>query len=341
MGLLSIAGRALKCMPEFIFGESAHVIGKAYKAAPKGSIFSKAKVAGKAFESHVTKLSATKGGFFTRMWNSAKSCVKFPSTRAGIRLARMTGKSKIMGGIKGFFKGLGKKMPFIGAVLTVAFEIPSIIKGYKQEGIAGALKQVAGAGIELGGMAAGAAIGSCICPGIGSLIGGVIGAFAGSFARDAVAPLKEDDEEQVPQGEQDTQPSDTTSTDSSSTTDSASSSSERSSGATTESEKADSTSTTTTPTTTTPTATTPTATSPTATIPSINPFNPTMTNPFGSGIGFNPMMGTGMNFGFNPMMGMGTGMFNPEAQLVNGLLQPGENIFLKYPMGQKFQYVGP
>jgi len=41
------------------------------------------------------------------------------------------------------------------------------------------------------------------------------------------------------------------------------------------------------------------------------------------------------------MMGTGTGMFNPGAQLVNGLLQPGENIFLKYPMGQKFQYVGP
>lgn len=330
--VLKLGSRALKCLPEFIFGESAHVIGKAYKAAPKGSIFSKAKVAGKAFESHVTKLSATKGGFFTRMWNSAKSCVKFPSTRAGIRLARMTGKSKIMGGIKGFFKGLGKKMPFIGAALTVAFEIPSIIKGYKQEGIAGALKQVAGAGIELGGMAAGAAIGSCICPGIGSLIGGVVGAFAGSLVRSKVAPLKEDEEEQVPQGEQDTQPSDTTSTDSSSPADSSSSSS--SSGSSTSTTTgSDSTSTSTT--------TTPTATAPTATIPSFNPFNPTMTNPFGLGFGFNPMMGMGMNFGFNPMMGMGTGMFNPGAQLVNGLLQPGENIFLKYPMGQKFQYVGP
>ena len=61
-----------------------------------------------------------------------------------------------------------------------------------------------------------------------------------------------------------------------------------------------------------------------------------MTNPFGTGFGMtNPMMNMGMGMGMNNPFGM----YNPAAALANSLLQPGENIFQKYPMGFQFQYM--
>lgn len=342
---LGYGKRALKCAPEFVFGESASVVGKAYKAAPKGSIWSKAKAAGKAFESHVGALNAAKGGFFTRLF---KNTVGLPkaltnSTKAGIRLAGMKGTNKFLGGLKGLGKGLGKKMPYIGALLTIAIEIPSIIKGYKKEGVKGALKQTAGAGVELGCMATGAAIGSCICPGAGSLVGGLIGGLVGWGVRALTFPEVEDEEEEVAETEQQNQDTDTSETDSTSdtsatdTSSSSSSSSTASSNVTSSGAISDDSSGTTTGTSSAVTTPFPTATGIT------NPFgaglsvpNPAMigmSNPFGMGAGIG--LGNPFGTGFGMMGGLG---YNPTQALVNSILQPGENIFLKYPMGYVFQY---
>lgn len=329
--------RALNCAPEFVLGESSHVIGKAYKAAPKGSIFSKAKVAGKAFESHVNALKAAKGGFFTRLF---KTTVGLPkaltnSTKAGIRLAGMKGTNKFLGALKGLGKGIGKKMPYIGALLTIAFEIPSIIKGYKKEGAKGALKQTAGAGVELGCMAAGAAIGSCICPGLGSAIGGILGAVVGMGVRALTFPEPSDDEEATEDAEQKQQEQSTseTGTDSSSVSEADSSSSSSSSDSSSSSSSDTSASTGTS-----------NGSNPTTSVP--YPTTSGMTNPFGAGLSVpNPAM-VGMNNPFGMGMTFGTGMMgsmgymNPTSALVNSILAPGENIFLKYPMGFQFQYMG-
>ncbi len=337
---LNYGVRAAKCAPEFIFGESASVIGKAYKAAPKGSIFSKAKVAGKAFESHVGKLAASKGGFFTRLFKTTVGLPKSLATsaKAGMRLAGMKGTSKFLGALKGLGKGFGKKMPYIGALLTLAFEAPNIYAGYKKEGIKGALKQTAGAGVELGCMAAGAAIGSCICPGIGSAIGGIIGGIVGWGARALTFPEPSEEEEQTEaEGS-----ADADATDASDATSDQTTSGQMTSGSTSTSGSNGSTDTPTSGSTSTSgsngstdTSTSGLTSGSTPSTPSVPYPTTSMTNPFGTGFGMTyPMMNMGMGMN-NPF-----GMYNPVTAIANSLLQPGENIFQKYPMGFQFQYVG-
>ena len=320
---LNYGVRAAKCAPEFIFGESASVIGKAYKAAPKGSIFSKAKVASKAFESHVGKLAASKGGFFTRLFKTTVGLPKSLATsaKAGMRLAGMKGTSKFVGALKGFGKGIAKKMPYIGAILTLAFEAPNIYEGYKKEGIKGALKQTAGAGVELGCMAAGAAIGSCICPGIGSAVGGIIGGLVGWGVRAFTFPEPSEEGEQTEaEGSADADTTDASDATSDQTTSDQTTSGSTSSNGSTDTSTSSSTSGST--------------SGSTPSTPSVPYPTTSMTNPFGTGFGMtNPMMNMGMGMN-NPF-----GMYNPAAALANSLLQPGENIFQKYPMGFQFQYM--
>lgn len=326
--------RALNCAPEFILGESSQVIGKAYKASNKTSIFAKAKDAGKAFENHVGTLKAAKGGFFSRLFKTTIGLPKAltKSTKAGIRLARMKGTNKFLGALKGLGKGIGKKMPYIGALLTIAFEIPNIYKGYKKEGITGALKQCGGAGIELGCMATGAAIGSCICPGIGTIIGGIIGSFVGMGVRSVTFPEpSENEEESGANGAQDASNTPPDSTSETGTSDGASSATD--SAPTESSSSASGTGVT---------STTPTV----STTPSTGIFNPgmPMTNPFGMGLNVPNPVNIGMNpIGLgNPAMGMvgGMNMFNPSLAYTNPILQPGENFFQKYQIGYRFQYMG-
>ena len=63
-----------------------------------------------------------------------------------------------------------------------------------------------------------------------------------------------------------------------------------------------------------------------------------MTNPFGAGLNVPNSAMIGLNNPFN--FGMGTGMYYPGLSMISPLLQPGENIFEKYPLGFKFQYIG-
>ena len=182
MGLLSIvpklfgyAKRAVKAAPEFILGTGSETVGAAMRAK-KGSIFTKAKAGALALEKDIAKKSL-QGGFFKR---TVKNLITTPKslvhgTKVGARAAKIAGKSSFLGGLKGLGKGIAKKMPFIGALLTIGFELPNIFKAGNKEGTGEALKETGKAVGRLAGGAAGAAIGSAICPGIGSLIGWVAG----------------------------------------------------------------------------------------------------------------------------------------------------------------------
>lgn len=206
MGLLSVlpkalnyAKRAIKLAPETLLGTGSEAIGQGMRAAGKGSsIWTKIKAGGKALEKDVAK-KAIQGGFFSRTFKSLVSLPKaiMNSGKAGVRLAKMAGKSTTMGALKGGLKAIGKRMPMIGAVLTLAFEAPSIFKAFKNDGFVAGIKETGGAGIELGAMAAGAAIGSAICPGIGTLIGGVVGQIAGSMIRGKTYSEKENEVKQL------------------------------------------------------------------------------------------------------------------------------------------------
>lgn len=184
--------RAVKVAPDVIFGKGADVFvksaGQAARQAVKGnkswatSLFEGVKGGGKALEASIAKNALTKGGFFKQALTSLKS---LPSTittmtKAGSRAARIAGKSQVLGGVKGFFKGVGKKMPLIGNLMLIAFELPNVFKATKEEGIGQGVAEVAKAGGRLAGGALGSAIGSAICPGIGSLVGWVAGEWLAS-----------------------------------------------------------------------------------------------------------------------------------------------------------------
>ncbi len=179
MGLVSLipkvvgyGKRIAKVMPEAILGNGAEVAGKAMRAT-KGSAFTRAKSGFKALEADIAAKQLAHGGFFKRI---TANLGKIPAlTKAGSRAARMAGKSQLLGGVKGFFRGLGKNMPFIAAATTILFELPNIWTATKEQGIGQGVAEVAKAGTRLAGGAAGAAIGSAICPGIGTMIGWIAG----------------------------------------------------------------------------------------------------------------------------------------------------------------------
>lgn len=181
------AKRAVKVSPDIIFGKGAetfvHNASQAGKAAIKangswGTAFKEAiKGGGKAVESSVAAAKAVKGGFLKQAWTSLKGLpsVLATSTKAGARAARIAGKSPILGSMKGFFKGIGKKMPLLGNLMLVAFELPNIFKATKEQGIMQGGAEVVKAGARLGGASIGAAVGTAVAGPIGGLAGWIAG----------------------------------------------------------------------------------------------------------------------------------------------------------------------
>lgn len=201
MGLVSTITRVAKLAPEFLLGTGAEAVGQGMRAAGKGSsIWTKVKAGGKALEKDIAKKSI-KGGFLKRTINSLLTTPKavLTSGKAGIRAAKITGKNTVKGALTGGFKAIAKRMPMIGAVLTLALETPNIIKAFKEGGAGAGLKEIGGAGVELGAMAAGAAIGSAICPGVGTIVGSIVGSIAGMFIRGNTYSDKKAEEETLKQ----------------------------------------------------------------------------------------------------------------------------------------------
>ncbi len=163
--------RIARVLPESILGNGAEVAGKAMRET-KGSLFTKAEKGFLALEKDI-KEKEKLGGFFKRITSNLGEIPKL--AKEGFTSAKAAGKSSILGGIKGTFKGLGKNMPFIAAASTILFELPNIWSATKEQGIGQGITEVAKAGTRLAGGAAGAAIGSAICPGIGTFLGWIAG----------------------------------------------------------------------------------------------------------------------------------------------------------------------
>ena len=178
---LGYGRRIVKVTPEFLLGDSSEIIGKAMKTQ-KGSVWQKGKAGFRALEKYN---NAQTGNFFSRLVKNLRNTPKdlAKGFKVGAKAGAMKGSSKLLSGLKGTGKAFVKKMPLIGAVLTVALEAPNIISAFKDGGFKAGMKEIGGAGVELGCMAGGAAIGSAICPGIGTAIGAVVGGFVGMFAR--------------------------------------------------------------------------------------------------------------------------------------------------------------
>lgn len=181
---LNYSTRAVKVAPDIIFGKGAETFVNSANKVTKGaseswlSAFGRAiKTGGKAVEADVAATKAVKGGFLKQAWSSLRSAPKViaDSTKAGVRLAGMKGSSKVLGGLKGFFKGIGKKMPLIGNLMLLAFSLPDIISATKEKGIIAGIKETGNAGARLAGGALGGALLAPVIPPFGSLIGWCIG----------------------------------------------------------------------------------------------------------------------------------------------------------------------
>ncbi len=80
--------------------------------------------------------------------------------------------------IGGTLKGLGKRAPLIGAVLTIAFELPNIIRATKDGGLIKGVTETAKSGVRLASGIACAAVASAFMgPFIGSIVGFMVGDF--------------------------------------------------------------------------------------------------------------------------------------------------------------------
>lgn len=164
--------RFLKVTPELIFGTASEAMGDTFRKT-QGSLFTKAKAGWNTLE------KAGKGSFFKGFYNNIKTfipCIK-SNIQTHMAAAKAAGKSGLWGGIKGLCKGIGKKMPFIGALSMMLFELPNIFKATKEQGIFQGGAEVIKAGARLTGGGLGAAIGSAIIPipFVGSMIGWVTG----------------------------------------------------------------------------------------------------------------------------------------------------------------------
>jgi hypothetical protein len=170
--------RGVKASPYIIFGKGADEFVRAAGTVSKAANESWITAAMKAIKAGGKAVEATKkGNIFVEGWKALKSTprtIALYAKKGGVE-AGLKGSNKILGNIKGVFKGLGKKMPLIGNLMLVGFELPNIIKAVKEQGIGQGLVEVGKAGARLTGASLGAAIGSAICPGIGSLVGWVAG----------------------------------------------------------------------------------------------------------------------------------------------------------------------
>lgn len=120
-----------------------------------------------------------KGGRLSRVFRKARA------SKVGRGASKVGAKG--VSAVKSLGKGLGKKLPLIGTLVTLGFGVKEAVDMSKRKDLDGSQKArgyggiAGGVGGTLAGAAAGAAIGSVV-PGVGTLIGGAVGAGVGALA---------------------------------------------------------------------------------------------------------------------------------------------------------------
>ena len=199
MSIVSIAQRAyhavpswssvksgMKTIPSIIFEDGAEklvrgtrdvfVSGIKNNQSIKKSLWQGIKDSSKNLAKEVA-IKGKDGSFFSRLWKSIKSSPAdiAAETKNGAKIAKEAGKSQIIGGAKGLGKGIWSKMPLIGNLMLIAFELPNIISATKDQGIGQGVAEVAKTTSRLVGGSIGAAIGSLAFGPVGGFIGYGVG----------------------------------------------------------------------------------------------------------------------------------------------------------------------
>ena len=180
--------RLVKASPYIMFGDAANAGAKAASAVTKTAdisvgqyIKNMIKAGGKGIEADIKAAKSAAGsGFFKSMWKSIKETPSVIKNTITKEVGGATGFfGKVIAGPKGLFKGIGKKLPLIGNLLLIAFELPNIVKATKEKGIGQGLIEIARAGFRLTVASLAAAV--------GTTLGGPIGGFAGFIVGDWLA----------------------------------------------------------------------------------------------------------------------------------------------------------
>lgn len=166
--------RVLEVTPELIFGSASEAMGDTFRMT-SGSLFDKARAGWHTLE------TAGKGSFFKNLWRNFTTfvpCIK-SNIKTATSAAQLAGENTFLAGTKGFFKGVGKKMPFITAMSMMLFQLPNIWKATKEKGIFQGAAEVVKSGLSLAGGGLGSAIGSALIP--IPFVGSMVGWFAGEW----------------------------------------------------------------------------------------------------------------------------------------------------------------
>ena len=186
----------LKMYPEFVLGTGYDAFSNRFKASwqvGKNNNLPFKKRFGMAFKAgtdaavrHNDRLLAQNEGSF---WKATKNSItsiwpdlKTNWTSAG-EAAKAAGKSAGWAKFKSIGKVLGKRMPLIGAVMTLAFELPNIIKATANEGVLAGAGETAKTGVRLGISTLCGALTQALIPipFLGGMFGFVAGDLLGRF----------------------------------------------------------------------------------------------------------------------------------------------------------------
>ena len=186
----------LKMYPEFVLGTGYDAFSNRFKASwqvGKNNNLPFKKRFGRAFKAgtdaavrHNDRLLAQNEGSF---WKATKNSItsiwpdlKTNWTSAG-EAAKAVGKSAGWAKFKSIGKVLGKRMPLIGAVMTLAFELPNIIRTTTNEGVLAGAGETAKTGVRLGISTLCGALTQALIPipFLGGMVGFVAGDLLGRF----------------------------------------------------------------------------------------------------------------------------------------------------------------
>lgn len=155
-----------------------------YKNSNWKDFKTKFKQALKDVEIHEETLRKANGNSYLKaFWEQIRTIPKVfkDEWKLGGEAAKAAKKSVFWGKIGGANKALMKRMPLIGGLLAVAFQVPNLITAFthKDGGIGTGLLETGKAAIKIGLDTAGFMVGQALIP--IPFVGGIIGSFAASF----------------------------------------------------------------------------------------------------------------------------------------------------------------
>lgn len=168
-----------------IFGKCpkrAHWYSNPYKGSDWSNFGTKFKDAIKAVEKHEAGIRAANGGsYFKAFWHQLSTIPDVFKTEwnTATKAAKAAGKSVGWARFGAVNKAFMKRMPLIGGLMAVAFQLPNICAAFKNGGLGTGICEVGKAAAKIGVDTAGFMVGQALIP--IPIVGGLIGCMAAGW----------------------------------------------------------------------------------------------------------------------------------------------------------------